>query len=150
MNLKTQSKYWLLLPLALTLALQVKAQTQRAGTFKAVQGEVSVVLASTARVANVEGALQQADRIVTGRNASTTFMLKDGTVVSVGPNSTLELAKIAFDPVAQEGSLSLSLLQGTIRVVTGWLAKLHPESVQVMTPTTVVGVRGTDFIVEVP
>ena len=44
----------------------------------------------------------------------------------------------------------LNLLQGTIRVVTGWLGKVQPEQVKVITPTSVVGVRGTDFIVEVP
>ncbi len=139
----------LLLPLL--LAQHVAAQTQRAGTFKSVQGEVSISQADTQRAAAaVEGALQQSDRIVTGQLASATFMLRDGTVVSMGPNSTLDLAKIQFDPVAQEGGVALSLLRGTIRVVTGWLAKIHPESVQVMTPTSVVGVRGTDFIVEVP
>jgi len=68
----------------------------------------------------------------------------------VGPNSTLELAKLQFDTTTQEGNLMLNLLQGSIRVVTGWLGKLHPDQVKVVTPTTVVGVRGTDFIVEVP
>lgn len=150
MPFKIQTVFKLLLPFALLVASVAGAQTQRAGTFKSVQGEVSISQASTQRVAGVEGAVQQADRIVTGRNSSATFMLKDGTVVSVGPNSTLDLAKIQFDPVVQDGSVALSLLQGTIRVVTGWLAKIHPENVQVMTPTSVVGVRGTDFIVEVP
>jgi len=150
MPFKIQTVCKLLLPFALLVASVASAQTQRAGTFKSVQGEVNVSQANTQRAAAVEGAVQQADRIVTGRNASATFMLKDGTVVSVGPNSTLDLAKIQFDPVAQDGGVALSLLQGTIRVVTGWLAKIHPENVQVVTPTSVVGVRGTDFIVEVP
>jgi hypothetical protein len=92
----------------------------------------------------------QADRIVTGRYASTSLTLKDGTVLTVGPNTTLELTKLQFDSTTQEGSLALNLVQGSIRVVTGWLAKIHPDQVKVTTPTSVVGVRGTDFIVEVP
>ena len=111
---------------------------------------MSLAQAAIRRLAEAGGGLQPADRIVTGRDASATFMLKDGTVVSVGPNSTLELAKVQFDTTTQDGSIMLNLLQGTIRVVTGWLAKLHPEQVKVITPTSVVGVRGTDFIVEVP
>lgn len=126
------------------------AQDQRAGTLKTVVGDVHLGQGGAALAAQEGGGLRQADRIVTGRNASTTFTLKDGTVISVGPNSTLELAKVQFDTTTQEGSLMLSLLQGTIRVVTGWLGKLHPEQVKVITPTSVVGVRGTDFIVEVP
>ena len=68
----------------------------------------------------------------------------------MGPSTTLELTKLQFDSTTQDGSLALNLLQGSIRVVTGWLGKLHPEQVKVITPTSVVGVRGTDFIVEVP
>jgi hypothetical protein len=126
------------------------AQDQRLGTLKTVTGDVQLGQSSAARAAQEGGGLQQADRIVTGRDASATFTLKDGTVVSVGPDAILDLAKVQFDTTTQEGSLMLSLLQGTIRVVTGWLGKLHPEQVKVTTPTSVVGVRGTDFIVEVP
>lgn len=126
------------------------AQDQRSGTLKAVTGDVRLSQGGGGQVAQEGGGLQQADRIVTGPEASATFTLKDGTVISVGPNSTLDLTKVKFDTTTQEGSLMLSLLQGTIRVVTGWLSKLHPEQVKVITPTSVVGVRGTDFIVEVP
>lgn len=132
------------------LASAASAQDLRMGTFKSVTGEVSLTQAATRRLAESGDGLQPADRILTGRDASATFMLKDGTVVSVGPNSTLELAKVQFDTTTQDGSLLLNLLQGTIRVVTGWLGKVHPEQVKVITPTSVVGVRGTDFIVEVP
>ncbi len=132
------------------LVSAASAQDLRIGTFKSVTGEVSLAQAAIRRLAEAGGGLQPADRIVTGRDASATFMLKDGTVVSVGPNATLELTKVQFDTTTQDGSLMLNLLQGTVRVVTGWLAKLQPEQVKVITPTSVVGVRGTDFIVEVP
>jgi hypothetical protein len=126
------------------------AQDQRSGTLKTVTGDVRLSQGGTGQAAQEGSGLQQADRIVTGPDASATFTLKDGTVISVGPNSTLDLVKVKFDTTTQQGSVMLSLLQGTIRVVTGWLSKLHPEQVKVITPTSVVGVRGTDFIVEVP
>ena len=134
----------------LLAASAAHAQEQRGGTLKAVTGDVRVNQGLTKRVAEVGGGLQQADRIVTGPDASATFMLKDGTVISVGPNATLDLAKVQFDITTQDGNLALSLMQGTLRMVTGWLGKLHPEQVKVFTPTSVVGVSGTDFIVEVP
>jgi hypothetical protein len=132
------------------LALNANAQALRSGTLKSVQGEVNLNQGAVTRAAEVGAGLLETDRIVTGRNASTTVTFKDGTVVSVGPNTTLDLSKLQFDPTTQNGSLALSLLQGTIRVVTGLLGKLHPEQVNITTPTSVVGVRGTDFIVEVP
>ena len=39
-------------------------------------------------------------------------------------------------------------LDGSLRMATGLSAKVTPEQVKVTTPTTVIGVRGTDFIVE--
>jgi hypothetical protein len=139
---------WLSALLLTTTA--ASAQDQRSGTLKTVTGDVRLSQGGTGQVAQEGSGLQQADRIVTGPDASATFTLKDGTVISVGPNSTLDLVKVKFDTTTQQGSVMLSLLQGTIRVVTGWLSKLHPEQVKVITPTSVVGVRGTDFIVEVP
>jgi len=53
-----------------------------------------------------------------------------------------------FDAQSKNGSLLLNLLQGTLRMVTGVMGKTNPELIKVTTPTSVVGVRGTDFIVE--
>lgn len=136
--------------LLVLLGMAVSAEEPRWGTLKSVAGEVSLGQAGAVRAAEVGAGVLQADRIVTGRNASTTLTLKDGTLLAVGPHSTLELTKLQFDTTSQDGSVLLNLVQGTIRVVTGWLGKLHPEQVKVLTPTSVVGVRGTDFIVEVP
>ena len=128
----------------------VSVQAQSVGVLKSTQGSVGLNQAAEVRSAYVGAALQSAERIVTGSDSSTTMTLKDGTVVAVGPNTTLMLTDVKFDTTTQDGSLILNLLQGSIRVVTGWLGKLHPEQVKVITPTSVVGVRGTDFIVEVP
>ena len=134
----------------LLMASGANAQDLRTGTVKSVVGDVNLFHGSGQRSAQPGGGVVQADRIVTGRSASASLTLKDGTIIAVGPNSTLELATLQFDSTSQEGSLALNLVQGSIRVVTGWLGKLHPEQVKVTTPTSVVGVRGTDFIVEVP
>ena len=149
MTLKKTASFVTLLLLMWT-ASAANAQDLRTGTLKSVVGEVSLVNSDGARSAQTGGGVLQADRIVTGRYASTSLTLKDGTVLTVGPSTTLELTKLQFDSTTQEGSLALNLVQGSIRVVTGWLAKIHPDQVKVTTPTSVVGVRGTDFIVEVP
>ena len=59
------------------------AQDLRMGTLKSVAGEVSLAQAASRRPAVIGGGLQPKERILTGRGASATFMLKDGTVVSV-------------------------------------------------------------------
>lgn len=126
-------------------------QTQgdgRQGTFKTIQGDVTVVSGNMRSAAVVGGGLQAADRIVTGADSAAAVILKDGTMLSIGPNSSVDLAEFHFNTTTHEGNMLLSLARGSMRVVTGLLAKLNPEQVKVTTPTTVIGVRGTDFIVE--
>ena len=73
---------------------------------------------------------------------------RDGTILSIGPDSNVSLAQFQFEPTTHEGNVLIALAKGSLRLVTGLIAKLRPEQVKVSTPTTVIGVRGTDFIVE--
>ncbi len=126
------------------------AQSQRSGTLKAVQGDVTVVKGDTKQTALSGDGVVQADRIVTGANSAASLTLRDGTALVVGPNSNVSLARFEYEPTTQKGGLLVDVLQGSIRMVSGLIGKLNPEQVKVKTPTVVVGVRGTDFIVEVP
>jgi len=45
--------------------------------------------------------------------------------------------------------MSVSIRKGTLSVASGKIAKRTPESVDFHTPTSVLGVRGTEFIIEV-
>lgn len=141
--------------LLLALALQSHAQTlpspdtpDRIGTFKQVQGETWVGNTGMRRAARPGDGLRTAERVGTGRDGSAVIVLRDGTALTVGPNTLLDLSRFQFDATTQQGNVLLDLLQGSMRVVTGLLAKINPDLFKVQTPTAVVGVRGTDFIVE--
>jgi len=139
------------LGLALSASLCWNAQAQsdgRSGTFKNLEGTVSVVRGSQSLPAMPGLGLLEGDRVVTGPNSAAAITLLDGTVFSVGPNASVDLMHFVFDTTSQNGSLLLNLLQGTLRMVTGVMGKTNPELIRVTTPTSVVGVRGTDFIVE--
>lgn len=133
---------------ALAQAPANTAGDQREGTFKAVQGEVTVVRDNARVAALVGGPVMAADRILTGAASATAVTLKDGTVISVGPDSAVDLSQFKFNATTQDGNLLITLVRGTLRMATGAIAKVKPEQVKVTTPTTVIGVRGTDFIVE--
>ncbi len=45
--------------------------------------------------------------------------------------------------------MSVNIRRGTLSVASGRIAKKTPESVDFHTPTSVLGVRGTEFVVEV-
>ena len=139
---------WLLAAALVSLPASAAWANERSGVFKNMNGDVSV-LRGTQRVPAVPGAaLREGDRVVTGPNSAAAVTLRDGTVLSVGPNASLDLTHYSFDSTSQNGSLLMNLLQGTVRVVTGLLGQTNPELVKLTTPTAIIGVRGTDFIVE--
>lgn len=120
----------------------------RIGTLKDTQGEVWIGKA-TARQAGTSGAgVKAADHLSTGQTGAATVTLKDGTLLTMGPHTSMDLSTFTFNATTQEGSFLLDLLQGSVRVVTGLIGKSSPDKFKVKTPTSVVGVRGTDFIVQ--
>lgn len=119
------------------------------GTVKTVKGAVHIERAGQNVDAAVGGDVFGSDRIVTGPASSVGITLRDDTLLSEGANSILELNKFAFNTTTYQGTLDATIKRGSLAVVDGKLAKANPESVRYSTPTTTLGVRGTEFIIEV-
>lgn len=117
---------------------------------KTVQGDVRIERGAVQLPAEVGTPLLAKDRISVGPAASVGISLRDETLLSLGPRSTMVLEEFAFNPVSRDGRVDTTLLRGTLRYVTGLIGSLNPGAVSVKTPTATVGIRGTDFIVEVP
>ena len=91
--------------------------------------------------------LQESDSLRTGTDGSLGLTLRDGTRVSLGPDTRLHLASYAFAPAENQLALSLRLLRGTLAYVSGRIAKLAPAAVTIETPSSIIGVRGTHLLV---
>jgi hypothetical protein len=87
------------------------------------------------------------DVIKTGADGRLSFILHDGTRVSLGPNSEMKLSQFAYEPAQSNYGLVIDMAKGVLAYVSGKIAKFSPESVKVRTPTGVIGVRGTKFAV---
>ncbi|MGJ7528381.1 FecR family protein [Variovorax sp. GB1P17] len=121
----------------------------RAGFVKSVRGNVQLLGATgTTRPANPGDALGAVDRIVTGPDSSAAVVLRDDTTLVVGPSSRLDLKEFHFDGTTHEGGMLVSLLRGSMRMITGLIGKTNPDAVRVETQTATIGIRGTDFIVQ--
>ena len=121
----------------------------RAGIVKSVRGDVQLQGGSTEpRRAAAGDAVAPVDRLQTGKDSGASVVLRDGTTMVVGPSSRLDLKQFHFDATTQDGGMLVSLLRGSLRMVTGLSGKTHPDAVRVETQTAVIGIRGTDFIVE--
>lgn len=120
-----------------------------AGMVKTSKGLVSIERGGKKLTAVVGTPVLVADRIRTGGDASVGVTLRDNTLLSAGPNSLIVIDSFAFDGTTQDGKMSIGIRKGTLSVATGKIAKRAPESVDFHTPTSVLGVRGTEFVIDV-
>jgi hypothetical protein len=121
----------------------------QAGTIKSVRGDVQLLSASgTQRPASPGDVLMPIDRVLTGTDAAASVVLRDGTMMVVGPSSRLDIKEFHFDATTQDGGLLVSLLRGSMRMITGLIGKKQPDAVRIETQTATIGIRGTDFIVQ--
>jgi hypothetical protein len=93
--------------------------------------------------------VKQADVLVTGADGSVGVTFLDNSLLSLGPSSTLAIDRYAFDSTTHDGQFDASLKRGTLAVVSGRMVKRSPESMRVRTPSAIMGVRGTEFVVKV-
>lgn len=87
------------------------------------------------------------DRIET-RNGRVKVIFKDATAVTVTESSTLVIDDFVYDPASGSGKLGLKAAAGTVRYVSGAIAR-DPKNVKINTPTAAITVRGTDFVMAV-
>lgn len=119
-----------------------------AGLVKNTQGVATIIRGEQQIPAEVGAHIWVADSVKTGANSSVGITLNDGTLLSAGPSSILVINKFVFDSTTHAGELDASLKRGTLAVVSGKLAKTSPKAVTFRTPTTLLGVRGTEFVLE--
>ena len=124
------------------------ARAEPAGMVKTASGTASIER-NGQKIPVVVGALvESGDRIVTAPDGAVGITLRDNTLLSAGPNATLDLKKFAFNSTTHAGVLDASLKRGTLSVISGKIAKANPDAVVISTPSTTLGVRGTEFLVE--
>ncbi len=127
---------------------QSTAPAPTAGTVKRVVGAVTLERAGTRAPVAVGATVQMGDTLRTGADGAVGITLADDTLLTLGAGSELVLTDYSFDSTTHDGGMLASLWRGTVAVVTGLIGKKSPEKVQVQTRTVVLGVRGTEFIVD--
>jgi hypothetical protein len=119
------------------------------GLIKVSKGSVQIQRGSEKLPASVGAALQASDTIVTGADGSAGITFTDNSLVSVGPNSVFSIDKYSFDSTTHQGEFAGNLKQGRLAAVSGKMVKQSPESMTIRTPSAIMGVRGTEFVVQV-
>ncbi|MFZ3321340.1 MAG: FecR family protein [Usitatibacter sp.] len=140
-------KAWIIAA-ALSVAAPALA-AENIGLVKVSKGSVQIQRGAEKLPANVGASLQTSDTIVTGADGSAGITFTDNSLVSVGPNSVFSIDKYSFDSTTHQGEFAGNLKQGRLAAVSGKMVKQSPESMTIRTPSAIMGVRGTEFVVQV-
>jgi len=90
-----------------------------------------------------------ADVITTGASSAVGVTFLDNSLISTGPNSVFAIDQYTFDSTTHVGKFDGNLRKGTLAAVSGKMVKQLPESMRIRTPSSIMGVRGTEFVVKV-
>jgi hypothetical protein len=134
--------------LAMLAAAGPAVAAETAGVVRKSAGVARVVRQGNPVPATVGMKLLPGDAIETGRDGSVGIVLRDDSLVSLGPDSRFAIDRFLFAPA--EGKLGLvgRLSRGTLEYLSGIIGKLAPESVRFDTPVSSIGIRGTHVILK--
>lgn len=120
------------------------------GAAATVSGDVTFIYPSGQRVSGADAAhapIPLGARVVTGPGGRVVILLIDQTSFTIGASSELVMDRFVYDPGtdAAPTRISVKIVKGLFRWVTGKVAQRDPNSMQVGTPIGNLGIRGTDF-----
>ena len=144
-----RTTYLVLFALSLTsgiasLPATTSAADEPIGVTAMVRNTVSQLEPKVTKIAKGDEVVRN-EVVRTAADSDARFVLRDDTNLSLGPRSTLKLDRTVFvNPKA--GDIAIKLTSGTFRFVSGHSEK---EAYLISTPIATVGVRGTNFDVQV-
>ncbi|MBO9397191.1 tandem-95 repeat protein, partial [Shimia sp. R9_2] len=128
--------------------VQAQASSDAIGQVDTIEGVVTVTRADGSTVRLNDGALVfQNDVIQTGAGSTVSLVFIDGTIFTLAQDSRMILDELIYDPDGSDNSAAFNLIQGGFVFVAGQVAKIG--DMEVNTPTSTIGIRGTTVEVRI-
>lgn len=89
------------------------------------------------------------DEIHVGKDGRAQFRMIDQALISLQENSVLQIKNYQFQKGGRNNSALLELLSGGLRTITGAIGKGNKKAYELRTPLATIGIRGTDYEVEI-
>lgn len=118
------------------------------GTVSTLKGTAFVIRGDRKRIpVTADMRIETNDRIETGRESGIQVMFDDGSIVSQGENSAIAIDEFLYNPdTPEENGLTMRMIKGICRSVTGMITNLNPDRFKVRTRMATIGVRGCELI----
>lgn len=135
--------------LSLCSAPPVRAAEEIVGSVKTLAGRASIARDGVPTPARLGFRLRPGDVLETGPDGRLGVILRDDSLISLGPSTTVSIERFLFAPAEGKIGLTARILRGTMAYLSGLIGRLAPESATFVTPVATIGVRGTHFAVQV-
>jgi len=119
------------------------------GSIKNIGGQAWIIRGEEQIPAKAGARLMVNDIMKTGIDGAMGIILRDDTIISMGPGSQMVLSEFVFQPEQKHLGMLTKFLKGTFTYISGVMVKLDPESVKIETPEGIVAIRGTHFLIKV-
>ncbi len=121
-----------------------------AGVIQQMVGDVQFAMGANPAQPAVKNDVITADMLVTtGKNSFAILKFEDGQVVVMQANSAFKVREYRYQPQqASENNMAFAMLRGGFRFVTGLIGQHNKHAFTLTTPNATIGIRGTDFMVE--
>ena len=134
---------------AVLLGFSAAAMAADVGEVKVAKGVAHLERGAEKLAVRVGMPVQPSDKVVTGADGTVGITFADNSLLSVGPDSVLAIDRYVFDSTTHAGQFDSTLSKGTLAVISGKMVKQSPDAMRVRTPSSIMGVRGTEFVVKV-
>lgn len=131
--------------LAQTLSDANAGERSKAGSVIFMSGEVSAQTSTGAqqRVIHVGNPVYVGEIIEADPVSEAVIKMVDGGLLAIRPQSKLVVEKFVAQGKEHDAAI-FKLFSGGLRLISGWIARKNPAEYKVVTPTSTIGVRGTD------
>jgi len=138
-------RFTMIVLMSLVISLPLWASAEEVGNFTEVlqkvdyqKGEISPPIP-----AKVQAPVEVKDIVNTYDFSRAQIQFRDKTTISIAPKSKVTIEDYMFDPSRFERNVTIDLIKGVMKVVTGLESK---GTFNIKTTTAVMGIKGTEFI----
>ena len=129
------------------LLLSITMTFASIGTIMASKGDATVKRAQKELPITNGMDIFKGDEIITQKKTRVQVMLNDDTVITIGPESAFSFLEYFFDGT-KKSIIQMQAHRGFFRSVTGRIGKVAHENYKVKTQLATIGIRGTDYSVQ--
>lgn len=127
--------------------ITLQLQAADIGSITELKGEAEVIR-DDSLVAELGLKVESYDDVRTN-NSRVGLTFIDDSIVRLTEHSRLVLDEVIFDSNPSKSKIGLTFASGTARFITGKIGGINKENIKINTPTSQIGIRGTDFTVTV-